>query len=140
MLLHGIMSVFNTVVPAILYWTWIYKKDDLTIGEPSNYRVGWRYYWISNLLMWFIPAILWPFAASDSDRSKYLYVNWFDWAYGPIWGAWAAAAVWMMNSLKNKNWNVVTNTSKGEMWAVVVTFFAVQATNIILLLVFKNDL
>ena len=139
MLLHGILSVFNTVVPAVVYWAWIYPKDD-AIVSPSNYRVAWRYYWISNVTMWFIPAILWPITATDSDVPKYLFVNWFNWTYGPLWGAWAATAVWFMNSVKNKNWEYIMDSSKGEIWAVVVTFFVVSATNVILRLVYESDL
>ena len=98
-LLHGILSVLNSLVPAILYWFWIYQKDDMIHGL-SNYRVGWRYYWTSNLSMWFIPMILWPLTATGNAKIKYLYVAWFKWTYGPLWGAWAATAVWFMNSLK----------------------------------------
>ena len=138
---HGIMSLVNTVVPALIYWIWIYGTKKNITGTPS-YRVAWRYYWISNLLIWFIPTILWASTMTDSKHVKYFFVNWFKWLYGPQWGAFAATAVWFMNAMKNKDEEMLMDpdTPYHEIVIVVFSFFAVSILNIVLVLIYEDDM
>ena len=141
---HGVMSLINAVVPAIIYWVWIYgtKKSQPSGSEPTSYRVAWRYYWISNLLIWFVPTILWACTLGGSKHIKYFFVNWFKWLYGPQWGAFAATAVWFMNAMKNKDEELLMDpdTPYHEIVIVIFSFFAVSILNIVLVLVFEDDL
>ena len=138
----GSMALINTVVPMVIYWAWIYRKSAVSESNLPNYRVAWRYYWISNLMVWFIPTILWACTLSDSKHVKFFLANWFKWLYGPQWGAFAATAVWFMNSIKDMDSELLIDpdTPSYEIWLVTLLFFAVNITNVVIVLVYEDDL
>ena len=104
--------------------------------------MGWRYYWNSNLIVWFVPTILWPLTLTGNKYIKYFFVNWFPFIYGPQWGALSSTAVWFMNAWKNKDIEVEKDpdTSEFEIIFTCIAFYFVGFLNIFLVLYFKADL
>merc|ERR1712087_703018 len=76
-LVYGLLSLINALVPVIVYYAYINRKNfDLWLHQKT-YRASWRSWYITNLMIWLIPLFLWGFTLKDKNMVKYIFVNWF---------------------------------------------------------------
>ena len=128
-LIHGILSVCNSIIPMVLYFAWINRKNSADIkANHKTYRAAWRSWYISNLMIWLLPTLVWAFTLKDSDVPKYIFVNWFKWMYFPLWAATAITGILFFAAMiKSKN---SSSVKQREVIIIAMWYYAWSAVNI----------
>lgn len=117
-ILHGIVAYLNTIVPVVLYFTW--KQSGNSFVKTQLYYWAWMLLWVSSLVVWSLPALLFPFTFWGFDAADWLFLVTLQIVeIAPVSVYWVIFLLFLVSAAVDTD---LTLTSGTERWIVAFVY------------------